>query len=82
MVQYSYKHILHVQVITRFRFTYIAHSQTKSEYAYTTGTPGEPLSTVNYSYGNSDRKDYTQHINVDRNTVRVFCLLFFCENYP
>ena len=32
---------------------------TKSEYAYTTGTPGEPLSTVNYSYGNSDWKDYT-----------------------
>ena len=50
---------------------------TKSEYAYTTGTPGKPLSTVNYSYGNSDRKDYTQHINVDRNTVRVFCLLLF-----
>ena len=57
MVQYSYKHILRVQVITRFRFTYIAHSQTKSEYAYTTGTPGEPLSTVNYAYGNSDWKD-------------------------
>ena len=34
---------------------------TKSEYASTTGTPGEPLSTVNYAYGNSDRKDYTQH---------------------
>ena len=77
MIQYSYKHILRVQVITRFRLTYIAHSQTKSEYAYTTGTPGKPLSTVNYSYGNSDRKDYTQHINVDRNTVRVFCLLLF-----
>ena len=82
MIQYSYKHILRVQVITRFRFTYIAHSQTKSESAYTTGTPCEPLGTVNYAYGNSDWKDYTQHINVDRNTVRVFCLLFFCENYP
>ena len=57
MIQYSYKHILRVQIITRYRFTYIAHSQTKSEYAYTTGTPGEPLSTVNYSYGNSDWKD-------------------------
>ena len=45
-------------------------------------SPGEPLSTVNYSYGNSDRKDYTQHINVDRNTVRVFLLTVFCENYP
>ena len=30
---------------------------TKSEYAYTTGTLGEPLNTVNYSYGNSDWKD-------------------------
>ena len=30
---------------------------TKSEYAYTAGTPGEPLNTVNYSYGNSDWKD-------------------------
>ena len=57
MIQYSHKHILRVQVITRFRLTYIAHSQTKSEYAYTTGTPGEPLSTVNYAYGNSDWKD-------------------------
>ena len=57
MIQYSYKHILRVQVITRFRFTYIAHSQTKSEHAYTAGTPGKPLSTVNYSYGNSDWKD-------------------------
>ena len=50
---------------------------TKSVYAYTTGTPGKPLSTVNYAYGNSDRKDYTQHINVDRNTVRVFLLTVF-----
>ena len=50
---------------------------TKSEYASTAGTPGEPLGTVNYSYGNSDRKDYTQHINVDRNTVRVFLLTVF-----
>ena len=49
----------------------------KTEYAYTAGTLGEPLNTVNYSYGNSDWKDYTQHINVDRNTVRVFCLLLF-----
>ena len=77
MIQYSYKHILRVQVIARYRFTYIAHSQTKTEYACTAGTPGEPLSTVNYAYGNSDRKDYTQHINVDRNTVRVFLLTVF-----
>ena len=63
MVQYSYKHILRVQVITRFRFTYIAHSQTKSESAYTTDTPGEPLSTVNYSYGNSDWKDLLTEYN-------------------
>ena len=34
---------------------------------------------MNYAYGNSDRKDYTQHINVDRNTVCVFCLLFFVK---
>ena len=57
MIQYSYKHILRVQVIARFWFTYIAHSQTKTEYACTAGTPGEPLSTVNYAYGNSDWKD-------------------------
>ena len=63
MIQYSYKHILRVQVITRFRLTYIAHSQTKSEYAYTTGTPGEPLSTVNYAYGNSDWKDLLTEYN-------------------
>ena len=36
---------------------------TKSEYAYTTGTPGEPLSTVNYSYGNSDWKDLLTEYN-------------------
>ena len=49
MIQYSYKHILRVQVIARYRFTYIAHSQTKSEYACTTGTPGEPLNWRNAS---------------------------------
>ena len=63
MIQYSYKHILRVQVIARFWFTYIAHNQTKSEYAYTTGTPGEPLSTVNYAYGNSDWKDLLTEYN-------------------
>ena len=63
MIQYSYKHILRVQVIARFWFTYIAHSQTKTEYAYTTGTPGEPLSTVNYAHGNSDRKDLLTEYN-------------------
>ena len=36
---------------------------TKSEYAYTTGTPGEPLSTVNYAYGNSDWKDLLTEYN-------------------
>ena len=70
MIQYSYKHILRVQVITRFRFTYIAHSQTKSESAYTTGTPGEPLGTVNYAYGNSDWKDPSDGVQRDRNKLR------------
>ena len=36
---------------------------TKSEYAYTTGTLGEPLNTVNYSYGNSDWKDLLTEYN-------------------
>ena len=63
MIQYSYKHILRVQVIARFWFTYIAHSQTKTEYACTTGTPGDPLSTVNYAYGNSDWKDLLTEYN-------------------
>ena len=36
---------------------------TKSEYAYTAGTLGEPLSTVNYSYGNSDWKDLLTEYN-------------------
>ena len=36
---------------------------TKSEYAYTAGTPGEPLNTVNYSYGNSDWKDLLTEYN-------------------
>ena len=36
---------------------------TKSEYAYTAGTLGEPLNTVNYSYGNSDWKDLLTEYN-------------------